>query len=218
MSSKICETREISATKRKLLTACVKLMRAKGYTATTVDQICEEAHLTKGSFFHYFDDKEAIGKEALEYYSSLQSLALDAAHLDTIEDALDRLEAYLDTFLVLSRNPRVKQSCLLGNFAQELALTRPDMRALCDAHFARGSAFLVRCLEQAKKTHRPKINFDSKSLAEHFVSVIQGSLVLNKARGDATVIKDNVEHFRQYLRFLFGIGGTVRRKIEPLKE
>jgi len=40
--------------KTKLLNAALHVIRAKGYTATRVEDICEAAGVTKGSFFHHF--------------------------------------------------------------------------------------------------------------------------------------------------------------------
>jgi hypothetical protein len=46
---------------------------------------------------------------------------------------------------------------------------------------------------------------------------MQGSLLLSKARGNASVIKDNVEHFRQYLRFLFGTSESARSRLDKAR-
>jgi TetR/AcrR family transcriptional repressor of nem operon len=53
---------EMPATKRKLVEAGIKLVRAQGYNATTVDDICAAAGVTKGGFFHYFKSKEELAK------------------------------------------------------------------------------------------------------------------------------------------------------------
>ena len=47
-------------TRGKLLDAALTVIRTKGYTATTVDDICVAAGVTKGSFFHYFKSKEDL--------------------------------------------------------------------------------------------------------------------------------------------------------------
>ena len=46
------------ASKTKLLNAALQVIRTKGYAATTVDDICNAAEVTKGSFFHHFKGKE----------------------------------------------------------------------------------------------------------------------------------------------------------------
>ena len=46
--------------KAKLLDAAVRVIRTKGYIATTVDDLCHAAGVTKGSFFHHFDSKEQL--------------------------------------------------------------------------------------------------------------------------------------------------------------
>ena len=61
----INQTSELPETKRKLVDAGVKLMRARGFNATTVDDICSAAGVTKGGFFHYFKSKDEIARAAV---------------------------------------------------------------------------------------------------------------------------------------------------------
>ena len=56
--------RDPAATRQRLIDATVRLMLRQGFAATSVDRICGEAGLTKGSFFHHFESKEAVGKAA----------------------------------------------------------------------------------------------------------------------------------------------------------
>ncbi len=44
--------------KDKLLDAAVHVVRQKGYAATSVDDLCKAAGVTKGAFFHHFESKE----------------------------------------------------------------------------------------------------------------------------------------------------------------
>jgi len=54
--------------KTKLLAAALNVIRAKGYAATTVDDICHAAGLTKGSFFHHFKSKDDLALSAAAYW------------------------------------------------------------------------------------------------------------------------------------------------------
>src|SRR5690242_3855718 len=52
--------RKKEETKRKIFEAATKLFAAKGFDATTVDDIAAAADVSKGTFFNYFPKKEAI--------------------------------------------------------------------------------------------------------------------------------------------------------------
>ena len=54
--------------KTKLLDAALGVIRAKGYSATRIEDICEAAGLTKGSFFHHFKGKEELALAAAEHW------------------------------------------------------------------------------------------------------------------------------------------------------
>jgi len=82
--------------KTKLLDAALYVIRAKGYTATRVEDICEAAGVTKGSFFHHFKTKEELAIEAAAYFSSMADTLFAAAPYRNLPDPLDRLLGYVD--------------------------------------------------------------------------------------------------------------------------
>ena len=62
------KTDETPLTKEKLYDAALGLILSKGFVGTSVDDICREAKVTKGSFFHYFRSKDELGAELLRKY------------------------------------------------------------------------------------------------------------------------------------------------------
>jgi TetR/AcrR family transcriptional regulator, transcriptional repressor for nem operon len=195
------------STKTKLLEAGQRLMLSGGYTATTLDQICAEAGVTKGSFFHYFKSKDDFGVELLDHYWTTTQQLVQAAAPGQSADPLDRVHEYLDVFVGVARDPAVPKSCLFGNLSQEIAPVHAGLRARCAEGFESWAEQVARDLEAAKQVHPPQVDFDSRALAEHFIAIFEGSLILAKAKGDARVLEDNVEHFRRYVTALFGTGG-----------
>lgn len=198
------QAQEQSPTKERLLEAAERLMLAKGYEATSVKEICEAAGLTKGGFFHYFASKEDLGKAVLDRFVSTMFRTIQQAPFLKKRDPLQRVYGYVDFAMELSRNPQAQNGCLLGNFAQELSHTRPKIRSRCAHHFVQWADALRQDLERAKAKHRPKTAIDAHSLAEHFIAVIEGSLILAKANQDMKVVEKNLGHFKQYLHRLFG--------------
>src|SRR5277367_5926926 len=89
-------TKELPETKRKLVDAGVSLMRRQGFNATTVDDICWAAGVTKGGFFHYFKSKEDIAKAAVVRFHEGKRRDLDNAPFRKLADPLDRVYGRLD--------------------------------------------------------------------------------------------------------------------------
>ncbi len=54
------EKKDRNQTKKKIVSAAWKLFYEQGYDNTTIDEIVEESGTSKGSFYHYFDGKDAL--------------------------------------------------------------------------------------------------------------------------------------------------------------
>lgn len=195
---------ELPEAKRRLLDAAMQLMIRQGFTATTVDEICGEAKLTKGSFFHYFKTKEEIGEAALDHYWEAQRAAFLNAEFTRITDPLERLHGFLDFMIQMVRRGPLSQGCLMGNLTQELAHTHPAIRQKCEARFGHFVGNISKTLQAAKAKYRPKADFDPDSVGTLFVSLMQGSILLAKARQDPRPLVDNLNHFRAYVDSLLG--------------
>ena len=197
------ETKELPSTKERLLDAAQELMLAKGFAATTVDEICETAELTKGSFFHYFESKDELGKVLLERFCS-SGARMHAGFCGSEQDPLKRVYCYIDAAVEMSQHPQMKKGCLLGTFAQELSDEFPEIRRICAKGFAAWAKHFGEELARAKARYAPKVPFDPEDLAEHFIAILEGSMILGKAKNDPKVIKRNLLHFKQYVHALFG--------------
>ena len=206
------QTAELPETKRRLVDAGVKLMRAQGYNATTVDDICAAAGVTKGGFFHYFKSKEEIAKAAVTRFHHGQAADFQDAPFRKLADPLDRVFGRLD-FLKESTggDRRLTKGCLIGMLAQELSLTNPELRRACGDMFSRIINNFETDLAEAKAAHAPKAGFDPKAVAMLYVSVVQGSLMLAKASGSNDIFMENIEQFRAYLQGLFGRAPKPRK-------
>src|ERR1041385_9189997 len=82
--------------KRKLLDAASQVIRTKGYEATTVDEVCDSAGLTKGSFFHHFDSKDQLAVAAAKHFAEMAEGVFSKAPYRALRDPLARLLGYVD--------------------------------------------------------------------------------------------------------------------------
>ena len=169
----------------------MKLMLSQGFSATTVDQVCEEAGLTKGSFFHYFDSKEQMGRAAVDFFSCCQQQDFAAVGLDRIADPVDRIHRLFDAMIEMLQRPGSPGTCLVGMIAQEMATTNELMRDCCDGHFTTWTLMVTGILSEAKQERPPKINFEPEAIAWMITSLLQGSMLIAKTKKDRTVIIDS---------------------------
>lgn len=201
MSLKIARVE--SPTKDRLLDAAQRLMLAKGFPATTVEEICETAGLTKGSFFHYFESKDDLGKAVLDRYAGRGLGGLETASFRRLGDPLKRIIASIDFWIDRINDPSTECGCLLGNFAQELSDTHPEIRVQCARHFDQWTQMLKQDFDDAKSTYRPRARIDTQGLAEHYVAVLEGALLMAKAKRDRKLFERNLTHLKRYVRTVF---------------
>ena len=189
--------------RQKLLDAALSLVRGKGYGATTVDELCVRAGVTKGAFFHHFKSKEALGIAAADYWSEMTDALFAAAPYHKHKDPLDRLLGYIDFRKAILTGKVPEFTCLVGTMVQEVYHTFPGIRDACDASISGHAAKLEADIAEAMKRHGVRAKWTPKSLALHTQAVLQGAFILAKAKDDAAVAADSIDHLRRYVELLF---------------
>lgn len=193
-----------SSARAKLLEAGVKLVRRHGFAGVSVDQLCREAGVTKGAFFHHFVSKEALGMALADYWSSSTGAFFAAAPFHLLTDPVERVLGYIDLRIALIAGPAESFSCVAGTMVQEAFVSSDAIRAACNASIMGNAAALEDDLAAAiAQSGASGVTADS--LARHIQAVIQGALVLAKAKGEAgaaDVAREHLRHLRRYLEFL----------------
>ena len=189
--------------KVKILEASVNVIRAKGYSATTVDDICHTAGVTKGSFFHHFKSKDEMAMAAISYWETMSDGLFAAAPYRKLKDPLGRLLGYLDFRAGLLRGELSNYTCLLGTLLQETYATHPAIRAACDRGMVSHIAELTRDLEAAKRLYVPEASWTAESVGYFIQSALQGSFIFAKANQSPDVVRETLAHLRRYLAALF---------------
>jgi TetR/AcrR family transcriptional repressor of nem operon len=192
-----------SGTREKLLDAAYELNLRKGFVATTVDQICARAGVTKGSFFHYFESKDALGMAEIDRFCGMNRDFIAVSPRLTAREPMQRISQYIDMITNVCRDP-IANCCLVGVLSQEISGSHPEMREGCRQTFSRWTAGLKAELDAAKAKYKPRATgIDTQSLAEHFIAVFEGALILAKAKNDIAPVASSLEHFKSYLRSVF---------------
>ncbi|MBI2923303.1 MAG: TetR/AcrR family transcriptional regulator [Planctomycetes bacterium] len=191
-------------TRQKLLDAALGLMLERGFSDTSVDDVCRKARLTKGSFFHYFKSKEDLGRALLEAYCCAGREMFEG-FIAAEKDPLKRVHLAIDGAIAMSRDPKMRNGCLLGAFSQECCDTHPKLKSCCEKGFSDWARALAADISAAKAARAPRAEFDPEELADHFIATLEGALLLGKAQGSMKKVAAHLRHYQQYLDGLLGV-------------
>ena len=193
-----------SSTKDRLLDVAHDLFLNQGFSATSVDEICAKAKITKGGFFHYFKSKEDLGKAVLSRFcAASHKFMQEAGCCEKYPDPLDRVFANLDCVIHYVKESPQYKGCLIATFTQEMSNSHPEIQALCAQGLKGWAKMLKNDLNLAKQKYAPKARVDVDSLADHCIGVVEGAQVLAKATRNPSVIEKNIGHLKHYLEILF---------------
>lgn len=201
-----------TTTKTKLLDAALHLVRAKGFNATSVDDICQHAGVSKGAFFHHFESKEHLALEAADHFLTMASGLFSSAPYQQLTDPLERLLGYLDFRIAIYQGDLAGCTCLLGTMVQETYDTHPAIRAACDRNIRTHANDIARDIEAARLMYAPDAEWTDESLSLHIQAVIQGSFILAKSGGDPAIGVESLVHLRRYISQLFSKQNKRSRK------
>ena len=187
----------------RLIEAARRLVRHNGFAATSVDDLCAAAGVTKGAFFHHFPSKEALGVALVDDWT-VTTGAMFAAHpYNFKDDPLERVFAYLDLRRELLGQPLPEFTCVAGTTVQEAYETSPPIRAAAERSIRSGFAHVLPHLEAALKAH-PVPGVTAEGLAQQFQVAVQGGIILAKAMNSPDPARAALDHLERYLRLLFG--------------
>ena len=194
----------------RLLDAALAVIRAKGYAATSVDELCQAAGVTKGAFFHHFRSKEALAVAAAAYFGAMAEALFAAAPYRALDDPLARLLGYVAFRREILQGGLPDYTCLLGTMVQEAYASHPAIRAACEREIAGHAATLEPDIAAVMARTGQGGGWSPASLALYIQAVLQGGFVLAKASGGPEVVADSLGHLQRYLSLLFT--AETRRK------
>jgi TetR/AcrR family transcriptional repressor of nem operon len=189
-----------------LLDAALTLVRRNGWAATSVDQLCRAAGVTKGAFFHHFASKEALGVAATKRWTEVTTPLFANAPYHRHADPLDRIFGYLDFRRAIVQGPLEAFTCFAGTTVQETFAASEPIRIACSESISGHASTLEADFDEALRKYPALEPVTARSLALYTQTVLQGGFVLAKAQGDAGPLLDGITHLQRYLQLLFNPG------------
>ena len=178
----------------RLLDAADRLMYARGYQGVGVAELCREADVRPGSFYYYFESKEALAAAMIQraWQRTSDTIFADAFSTGTTDPiaAMDRYAELLEQHLErLETVTGVVVGCRFGNFATETAPHHPLVGEATRQVFD-DMATQFRCLVERGQQHGYiDADADADGLGRLLLAQMEGLMVLAKAHGDPSTIR-----------------------------
>jgi TetR/AcrR family transcriptional repressor of nem operon len=173
--------------RNRLLTDGGRVIHNLGFNGSGVQDITVAADVPKGSFYSYFDSKEAFAAEVLQAYWA----SIEHRHGKILFDArikpLERIEKLFEMLVEDHMAQGFKLGCLIGNFSLELSNVSGEVRTALEGVLARWEGMIVACLEEARIRREVVMDCDSAQLAAVIVEAWEGAVLRSKVErnGDA---------------------------------
>lgn len=142
---------QLQAMRTALIRSGMEMLTERGYSATGLDAILKPAGVPKGSFYYYFDSKDAFVAEVIDAYAAFFASLLEKYLSDTRQPPIKRIIKFVEAAAAGMGRYQFRRGCLLGNLGQEISTLPEPFRFQIEAIFADWEARLAQCLNEAQK-------------------------------------------------------------------
>ena len=200
-------TRRRSDTRERLLEVAEAAVLAKGFSATSIDELIAAVGITKSGFFYHFKDKSELARAMMLRYLKHNKAVLDDIFRradELIEDPLHGFLVGLKLFAEMLANlPEVHPGCLAASFCYQDQLFDREIRQLnAEGLLAWRKRFRER-FELIAKRYPPRRGVDLDALADMAATQVEGGLILGRALRDRTILPRQVMLYRELVRSVF---------------
>jgi TetR/AcrR family transcriptional regulator, transcriptional repressor for nem operon len=194
-------------TRERLLELAESAVLAKGFAATSIEELIAAAGISKSGFFYHFKDKGELAKGLLLRYLRQDRELLGSIFRrgdDLNEDPLHGFLVGLKLFAeMLADLPRAHPGCLAASFAYQDQLFNAELRKLnADGVLAWRNRFRER-LRAIAGRYPPRHEVDLDALADTAYTLVEGGLILGRVLQDNTILPRQILLFRDFVRMIF---------------
>jgi TetR/AcrR family transcriptional repressor of nem operon len=157
-------------------------MLQAGYDGVGISSILSSTGVPKGSFYHYFESKEAFGCAIVAAYAESWRAVRRKTFQRPDLPYLERLEAH---FIELEEDVRLQEGlggCLLGNLSQLMASRSKRIRLAVETAFQEWQDDLIEVLDAAERAGELQPDAASDETATLIIEAYEGALIRSKAQ------------------------------------
>ena len=163
-----------SDTRQRIIDAARHLFWEKGYAATGLAELLARAGANSGSFYHFFDSKDAVLRTVLEGYRDLLDPVVVQPAFASQQNPIDRVFALLAGYRERLVSTGCQYGCPIGRLALELDPENVPAHALIAENFSAWRSAVESCVRDAGIPHPGDV-------ATFVLTVMEGAVMQSRA-------------------------------------
>ncbi len=186
--------------------AAMELFTTKGFEATSVAEILKRAEVNSGSLYYFFDSKEDLLIEGLEFFKKLLYPIVMQPAFAREQDPIERIFAVLEDYRQRMLMTDLDYECPVGKLALEVARHSPEARQKIAENFGAWRDHIRDCLDQA--ADRLPANIDRNGLATFFLTTMEGAVMQSRTHRNISYYDASIQNLRAYFGYLLKEDGN----------
>ncbi|WP_378945165.1 TetR/AcrR family transcriptional regulator [Mesorhizobium sp. ANAO-SY3R2] len=201
-------------TRERILAIAEASVLAKGFGATSIDEVIAEAGITKSGFFYHFRDKNELARAMLLRYVETNDRLFDNVFGRGRQLSDDPLQAFLIGLKllaeVLADLPSGHPGCLIASVCYQERLFDREVRAIAAQSVQRWNARFRATLDDIVAVHAPREAIDLDTVAAMMSCVVDGGIIMSRLLDDPSRLERQVLAFRAFVKLLFAPAEIAR--------
>ncbi|MBO0332305.1 TetR/AcrR family transcriptional regulator [Sneathiella sp. CAU 1612] len=194
-------------TRERLLSIAEAAILAKGFGATSIDELIAEAEITKSGFFYHFKDKTELARALVRRYLEQDEILLDNLFKRARELNEDPLHAFLIGLKLFAEMmadlPEGHPGCLVATICYQERLFDKDIHDLTRNGTLAWRKRFIELLNEISETYPPNDDVDMVEVADFISTIVEGGIIMSKALREPEKLAGQILLFRSYIKLLF---------------
>lgn len=194
-------------TKNRLMDIAEAAILAKGYGATSIEEIIEEAGITKSGFFYHFHDKRGLALALLHRYVEAETDLLNRLFARAEELHDDPLHVLLICLKLLAETmedlPNGHPGCLIATYCYNERLFDREIREISRQAMLSWRARFRNVLSRIAEEYAMQDEVDLNHVADMVSNTVEGAIVMSKSLQEPQVVPQQILLLRSYIKLLF---------------
>lgn len=199
--------RDGTITRDKILEAGKELALRQGHVATSVDEIIDEAGITKGTFFYHFKSKQDLAVALIEKFAEndVNVLTENLASAEKLsKDPLQQLLIFVGLIQKLHENLDGESiGCLFASYSYENQLVDRNIKEIVSETILEWRSTLSDKIKEISNLYQANQKINPDELADMFTVTLEGAYVFTRLMHQPKLINQHLEHYKNYIEAIF---------------